>query len=32
MKKGLLLSAGGGVSPGTPGENIRTMVDTLKKF
>lgn len=32
MKKGLLLSAGGGVSPGTPGENIRTMVDTLKNF
>ncbi len=32
MKKGLLLSAGGGVSPGTPGENIRAMIDALKNF
>jgi uroporphyrinogen decarboxylase len=27
---GLLLSAGGGTSPGTPGENIRALVDAAR--
>lgn len=29
--KGLLLSAGGGVSPGTPGDNIRALAEAVKK-
>jgi uroporphyrinogen-III decarboxylase len=29
---GIILSAGGGASPGTPKENIRAMLDTLRKF
>lgn len=31
-KKGLILSAGGGVSPGTPGENIRSLINAAKNF
>jgi MtaA/CmuA family methyltransferase len=30
--KGLIASAGGGVSPGTPAENIRAMVAAVKEF
>lgn len=30
-QNGLILSAGGGASPGTPKENIRAMIDVLKK-
>jgi uroporphyrinogen decarboxylase len=30
MKNGLILSAGGGTSPGTPGENIRAMIEAAK--
>ena len=29
-QKGLLLSAGGGVSPGTPGENIHALVEAAR--
>lgn len=29
---GLILSVGGGVSPGMPGPNIRAMIDSLKEF
>lgn len=31
LQTGLILSAGGGASPGTPKENIRAMLDVLKK-
>ncbi len=30
--KGLILSAGGGTSPGTPGANIRALVDAVEQF
>jgi uroporphyrinogen decarboxylase len=30
--RGLILSVGGGVSPGMPGENIRAMVEALQEF
>jgi len=29
-RKGLILSAGGGTSPGTPGANIRALVQSAK--
>lgn len=32
QKKGLILSAGGGVSPGTPGENIKALIEAVKSF
>jgi uroporphyrinogen decarboxylase len=32
QKKGIILSAGGGVSPGTPGENIRALIEAVKNF
>lgn len=31
-KKGLILSAGGGTSPGTPAENIRALVKSARNF
>jgi uroporphyrinogen-III decarboxylase len=30
--RGLILSAGGGVSPGTPGENIRALIDAAQAY
>ncbi len=30
--EGIILSAGGGASPGTPGENIRAMIDACTSF
>ncbi|MGI6284585.1 uroporphyrinogen decarboxylase family protein [Neomoorella humiferrea] len=32
MKRGLILSAGGGTSPGTPGENIRALIKAAANF
>lgn len=29
-QEGLLLSAGGGISPGTPGENIQSLIDAVR--
>ena len=31
-RRGLILSAGGGTSPGTPGENIRAMIEAARGF
>jgi uroporphyrinogen decarboxylase len=30
--EGIVLSVGGGTSPGMPGENIRAMLDALNEF
>lgn len=31
-KKGIIISAGGGASPGMPGENFKTMIRTVKSY